>query len=62
MTPAEKVAEQIEQRRVYARPPRLGCSLVAHRDLGYCGECHPHGPRGELTGWQLLSMRLRGMA
>lgn len=46
---------------------RLGCSLVAHRDLGYCSNCvSPHdgervGVDRELAGWRLLAMAERGI-
>jgi hypothetical protein len=48
-------------------PPLLGCSLVAHRDLGYCSGCRsPHdgkcnGADRELSGWRLLAMAERGI-
>lgn len=47
---------------------RLGCSTVAHRDLGYCSGClSPHddgktvGAARELAGWRLLAMAERGV-
>lgn len=42
-------------------PARLGCGLVAHRDLGFCSACHEHGSSGEVTGWRLLAMAERGI-
>lgn len=47
--------------------PGLGCSLTAHRDLGYCSACtSPHdgkrnGAERELAGWRLLAMAERGI-
>jgi len=52
--------------------PRLGCSLSAHRDLGYCSGCPPTperheagerrlGAAYELAGWRLLAMAERGV-
>jgi hypothetical protein len=47
--------------------PVLGCSLVAHRDLGFCSNCRsPHdGQRNrmerEIAGWRLLAMAERGV-
>lgn len=52
----------------HGRQPRLGCSTIAHRDLGFCARCidSPSGdPRlgasYELSGWRLLAMAQRGM-
>jgi hypothetical protein len=51
----------------HGAPPVLGCSLVAHRDLGYCSGCRsPHdgqrnGADRELAGWRLLAMAERGV-
>lgn len=47
--------------------PGLGCSLVAHRDLGMCSACKsPHdgqrnGAKRELACWRLLAMAERGV-
>ena len=43
-------------RRAHAHEPRLGCSTVAHKHLGYCGDCAGVGHRAECMGWQLLAM------
>lgn len=51
----------------YSREPRLGCSLVAHRDLGFCASCirtpdpYTKPVDVELTGWHLLAMAQRGV-
>lgn len=40
--------------------PRLGCSLVSHRDLGFCSGCHGYDAGQEMAGWRLLAIRQRG--
>ncbi len=51
----------------HGTPPILGCSLVAHRDLGFCSGCRSpydgqrNGPERELAGWRLLAMAERGV-
>lgn len=40
--------------------PRLGCSLVSHRDLGFCSGCHGYDVGQEMAGWRLLAIRQRG--
>jgi hypothetical protein len=42
-------------------PPRLGCSLVAHRDLGFCAGCRGYDTSQELIAWRILAMRERGI-
>ena len=55
-----------ELRKQYGREPRLGCSLVAHRDLGYCAHCpspdmYTPSIDREIAGWRLLAMAERGV-
>jgi hypothetical protein len=47
---------------------QLGCSLPAHRDLGFCalciGQAHRNrefGRSTEIAGWRLLAMAERGI-
>ena len=53
-------------RACYAHPARLGCSLVAHRDLGFCTGCL-RADDGvcaadlELAAWRLLAAAERGV-
>jgi hypothetical protein len=61
-TPDSRSAQMLADfRKRHAHPPRLGCGLVAHRDLGFCSACHKHGSSGEITGWRLLAMAERGI-
>jgi hypothetical protein len=50
------LAQYAEQ---HGAEPRLGCDLVAHRDLGLCGACYTAS--GELTAWRLLAMAERSI-
>lgn len=52
----------------WGKPPRLGCSTVAHRELGFCAGCFDRnvndprlGTAHELSGWRLLAMAERGL-
>lgn len=51
----------------HGAPPALGCSLVAHRDLGLCSACRSpydgkrNDPEREMAGWRLLAMAERGI-
>lgn len=62
---AREHLEQIAAR--HGRPMRLGCSTVAHRDLGFCAACVPDsgqerfGAATELSGWRLLAIAERGI-
>lgn len=42
-------------------PPRLGCSMVSHRDLGFCCSCREAALGEEVAAWRLLAMAERGM-
>lgn len=62
MSEADPIAQQHFDRFVAdvgARPLSLGCSTVAHRDLGFCSSCATVA--WELDGWRLLAMAERGM-
>lgn len=68
MTAPERGAAKTlaELRERYGREPRLGCSLVAHRDLGYCAHCpspdmYTPSIDREVAGWRLLAMAERGV-
>jgi hypothetical protein len=50
-----------ELRSSSERPPRLGCELASHRDLGFCAGCHPGGVNYELLAWRLLALAERGV-
>ena len=59
MTPAEEFAHFQER---FSTHPRLGCSLVAHRDLGFCAACQrDDGDLREIAGWRSLAMVERGI-
>lgn len=60
--PRAVAAESLAQiRKMLEQPPRLGCELNAHRDLGFCELCTPEGARNELAGWRLLAIAQRGV-
>ncbi len=42
-------------------PPRLGCELNAHRDLGFCAFRPGRDVYDEVQGWRLLAIRERGV-
>lgn len=63
--PARDLLDSMRDR--YGRELALGCSKVAHRDLGFCSLCVPPADRNrdfgiltELSGWRLLAMAERG--
>lgn len=57
-----KAAEQLEEMRgTHMCPPRLGCELAAHRDLGFCAACADGGKDTELMGWRLRALANRGV-
>lgn len=63
--PSRRLLDALKVR--YAQPIRLGCSTVAHRDLGFCAGCavpgkaaDEIGPLIELSGWRLMSLAEKG--
>lgn len=65
---SETAAWQLADMRArLERDPGLGCSLVAHRDLGFCSHCPvpyddgTQGWRREIAAWRLLSMAQEGV-
>lgn len=39
------------------REPRIGCSAVAHRDLGFCHGCDASSVLSEVLAWRELAMQ-----
>lgn len=57
---ARQQLRELTERHNHA--PKLGCSLVSHRDLGFCAGCvTPDGQDTELAAWRLLAMAERGV-
>jgi hypothetical protein len=63
--PSRHLLEALKVR--YAHPIRLGCSTVAHRDLGFCSACvvpskaaDTIGRMIENSGWRLMAIAERG--
>lgn len=48
-------------RAALGRELRLACSLVSHRDLGFCVACTVEGAALELMCWRLLAIVERGV-
>lgn len=44
-----------------AIPPRLGCELNAHRDLGFCAYCPGKSLMDEVLAWRELAIEQRGV-